>query len=153
MIDMQGKVCGRLTVLAYHMNGCWVCECTCGTQKIVCGSALRSGRQVSCGCRMRTVARETFTKHGHSGLAATPTYYSWKNMWRRCTNPKHPRYKDWGGRGITVCKRWRKFENFLADMGERPTNLTLDRRDNDGNYTPSNCRWATALEQRRNQRR
>lgn len=73
-------------------------------------------------------------------------------MVQRCTNPNCRRFADWGGRGITVCERWESFENFLADMGERPEGMTLDRRDNDGDYEPGNCRWATPKEQRANQR-
>lgn len=82
----------------------------------------------------------------------TATYKSWHGMIQRCTNPNNKRWDDYGGRGITVCKRWRSFENFLADMGERPKKRSLDRKDNDGNYTPRNCRWATDAQQRANKR-
>lgn len=80
----------------------------------------------------------------------TATYHVWTAMRQRCTNPDNPGYKDWGGRGITVCARWDSYEAFLADMGEKPTGMFLDRRDNDGNYDVDNCRWATRAEQRRN---
>ena len=90
-------------------------------------------------------------KHGHSlHRSRTPTYQSWQMMRQRCLYPKHQRYHIYGGRGITICKRWDAFENFLADMGERPKGCTLDRRDNNGNYEPSNCRWATMFEQHGN---
>lgn len=94
------------------------------------------------------------TKHGHTGRNwKSPTYYSWSKMKERCLNPNHEKYSNYGGRGIKVCERWMSFENFLADMGERPYGKTLDRKEVNGNYEPENCRWATAKQQRRNQRK
>lgn len=87
--------------------------------------------------------------HGHTN-PQSPTYNSWNNMRQRCTNPEHPRHAEWGGRGITVCERWQSFENFLADMGERPEGMTLGRRNNDGPYDKNNCRWETAEQQANN---
>lgn len=98
----------------------------------------------------------TRTTHGHGSARAgtrSATYISWSSMIQRTTNPRNPAWPDYGGRGITVCDRWRSFEAFLEDMGERPAGLTLDRIDVNGDYEPGNCRWATWTEQRLNQRR
>jgi hypothetical protein len=107
----------------------------------------------------RTVSRRASDnyglRHGHNTKidSRTPTYLSWDNMIQRCTNPNRPEYSYYGGRGITVCERWRDFTNFLADMGERPEGTSLDRIDGDGNYEPGNCRWADRATQVANRRR
>jgi hypothetical protein len=161
-LDLAGQRYGRWLVLRFHHvdpsgNKYWECECECGTVKPVTANSLRQGTSQSCGClpsRRLAGSLNGNYRHGYSMESCrTPTYISWCGMIQRCTNPRNPRWMDYGGRGITVCERWRSFENFLADMGERPSGLTLDRRDNDGNYEPGNCHWATQSEQVRNQRR
>lgn len=126
-------------------------RCDCGTEKILCNGDLTSGMSQSCGCLKREVTIKRNTTHG---LSKTRTYSIWKGMFKRCTNPNCKQFEDWGGRGIKVCERWEVYENFLADMGECPARLTIDRYpDPNGNYEPSNCRWATYKQQARNTKR
>jgi len=158
-IDETGNHYGRLIVLGYagkdhHRNHIWLCQCDCGNKTIVTGSALRRGNTRSCGClhRESSQARITALNYVH-GLHGTKTYQAWKNMKQRCGNSHRPDFKHYGGRGITVCDRWlHSYENFLKDMGECPPRLTLDRINPNGNYEPSNCRWATWKTQVHNRR-
>jgi hypothetical protein len=154
--DLTGRRFGRLVVIARSPrkgHAYWQCFCDCGNDTTVTSSALRGGRTASCGCWRVERLIERSTKHGlMPRKGRSLTYNSWSNMMRRCTNPDHPRYPDWGGRGITVCERWRDYRNFLADMGEKPPGTTLGRIDNDGPYEPGNCQWETHAKQARNTR-
>jgi hypothetical protein len=149
--NIAGKRFGKLKVLRFSHVGklgklFWVCLCKCGKQATIPRTNLVSGNTKSCGCGWK--------KHGHAILGhITPEYNIWNAMKHRCLNPRHKSYKNYGGRGIKICKRWNSFINFLRDMGVRPNpKLSLDRINNNGNYCPSNCRWATRHEQRINSR-
>ena len=150
-LDLTGHVYGQLTVqsCAGYTKGfsLWLCACTCGGQCVVRGNGLRTGNTHSCGCLMRNTAAQRQRTHGAS---KTRTYRIWKAMRTRCSNPLQRNAARYVLRGITVCSRWDDFSLFLADMGECPDGMSIDRVDNDGNYEPSNCRWATAKTQARN---
>jgi hypothetical protein len=155
--DMTGQRFGRLTVLSYvgsdrnKQGSLWLCLCDCGVEKVVRGGALRSGDTTSCSCLGRERLVTNRTKHG---MHRHPAYMSWENMIQRCTNPKIPRWKDYGGRGIGVCDRWRDFAAFWSDLGATwEQGLSLDRIDVNGNYEPGNVRWASDHQQARNMRR
>ena len=157
--DISGQRFGRLVAQAIlarrDKSGAayWQCICDCGQLCEALGTDLRSGHKASCGCLKVEQGRRAATKHGaasHTNRA--PEYRSWTSMLTRCNNPNYHYWRRYGGRGIAVCARWAEsFENFLADMGPRPTGTSLDRYpNNDGNYEPGNCRWATRIEQRHN---
>jgi hypothetical protein len=175
VIDRTGHRFGRLTVIARADNdkrgrARWSCRCDCDAEVVVSGNNLQSGNTRSCGCLDRELSsdrgRAHLTVHGHTRTGwVSPTYRSWLSMKARCLNPNHHAYPAYGGRGITVCDEWLGpdgFARFLADMGERPGNpdgwssskgyWSLDRIDPDGDYEPSNCRWATPTQQTRNVR-
>jgi hypothetical protein len=146
-VDITGQRFGRLIALnrVSASRSSWECLCDCGNTKIILLYSLRSGSTKSCGCYSAGLTANLNKTHGMSN---TPTHRVWKGMRQRCLNKKIKEFRYWGGRGITICDRWKTFTNFLMDMGEKPVGKSLDRYpDGGGNYEPGNCRWATPEEQ------
>lgn len=163
-IDLTGRKAGRLTAqwpAGRNVRGqvIWLSLCLCGKLHILCGTDL--GHTRSCGClkaEMFAARQISMAKkrriHGHSlRRHRSPEYLSWENMIQRCTNPSNTKYKIYGGSGVKVCGRWRRFENFLADVGPRPLKTTLGRIGDQGNYSLTNARWMTQREQIQNRRK
>lgn len=150
--DKSGNRYGKLTVIGNpkrnHDTTYLLCKCDCGTEKYIRAENL--GRTTnSCGCIRSQIMHDRQFKHGQDG---TPTYRCWVSMRFRCSNPNHHRWKDYGGRGIRVCERWESFENFYADMGNRPDGYSIERINVNGNYEPSNCKWIPLADQSKNRR-
>lgn len=150
LIDLTGRRYGILTVISREPNAqCgnrrWLCRCDCGTEKVLLASNL--ARTQSCGCLKLKLIGDKKRTHGQS---KTQLYGVWNSMHMRCSNPDAESYPQYGGRGIKVCDRWKSFENFRDDMGERPRGASIERDDYNADYSPSNCRWASAKEQGRN---
>lgn len=158
-LNLVGMKFGRLTVLKFNgidsragkQKSRWECVCDCGNKGIYTGSQMKGGTTQSCGCLQRERASESLITHGMCG---TTEFYSWTNMKTRCFNKKSQDYEDYGGRGITVCERWKNsFKNFVEDMGLKPAGkYSIDRLNTNGNYELGNCRWGTDEQQARNKR-
>jgi hypothetical protein len=156
IINLTGKKFGRLTVVSIDTERTssgqlkWVCKCECGNAVSICGQSLRESATLSCGCYHSDELTSRNTKHG---MSYSPEYNTWLNIKDRCTKPSCDKYQFYGGRGIEVCERWLSFDNFFSGMGLRPSaKHSIERRDNNGNYEPNNCVWATKPEQDRNKR-
>jgi hypothetical protein len=165
-LDLVGKRFGRLLVISCEGTDCrqqtlWLCQCDCGSAPKVIRAANLGRNTTSCGCLRAEATTARLLKHGHArnkNTKKTTEYEAWRSMRGRCNNPNNKAWLDYGGRTdpgpITVCKRWDKYENFIADMGRKPSpDLSIDRRDNNAGYSPDNCYWATSIQQNNNKRK
>lgn len=154
--DITGLRFGRLIAIESVDGNRWRFLCDCGNETVAFRHNVKRGLTTSCGCFRREITSARTSTHGHTKNGqTTKTYACWSSMMERCYNPRNKQFKDWGGRGITVCERWlglNGFSNFLADMGECPDGLTIDRIDNQKGYSADNCRYVSRKEQNRNKR-
>ena len=146
--DFTGQRFGMLFVVSEDTSkkkypSYWICLCDCGAEKSIRSDVLKPGRQQSCGCRAGSPTHK---------MSNTKIFRQWSNMIQRCENKNNPSYKNYGGRGITVCSQWKSFEKFYEDMGDRPKNMSLDRINNSEGYSKNNCQWAESKTQNRNRR-
>jgi hypothetical protein len=157
-MNLVGQKFSRLTVIDYAPSNNkaqtrFKCLCDCGNEHIAMGTLLKRGAVKSCGCLLVETGRMIGLQSKVHGMLNTTTYRIWSNMKERCRNPSQRAYRWYGAKGVTVCERWLTFSNFLADMGERPHDKTLDRINPFGNYEPNNCRWADEATQKSNTRK
>jgi hypothetical protein len=160
-LDLTGRRFGRLVTVGHEWEVVdsgrrrltrWKCVCDCGTERSIRQRSLIAGITLSCGCFGHEQRIKGIKAHAPHGKTNTRAHKAWMEMNRRCHDPKRKAYPDYGGRGISICERWKDFRNFLEDMGECPDGLTLDRKDTNGNYEPENCRWVTYKVQNNNRR-
>lgn len=155
-LSLEGETFGKLTVLSkvepHRHRTKFTCACECGNTTIVVGSDLKTGNTTSCGCVKKTTGLTSNLKHG-AASRMTGAYRSWRSMKQRCTNENSPNWKTYGGNGVTVCSKWlESFDNFIADMGERPEGYSLERMDVTKGYSPENCKWIPLKDQCKNKR-